>query len=256
MGGQGGPRAPQGPRPTGPDPLQRLAPPPPGLGPGNTANVILSNSTSACQIQPGKLSIACGAPGGGRAPVGGQGGPRAPQGPRPTGPDPLQRPAPPPPGLGPGNTANVILSNSTSACPTRPRQVVYSLRCAGRGKGPGGRAGRSQGPPGPQAHRTRPPTEACAAPPGGGPREHRERHPVQLDLGLPLHPRRGSTACRFRPESARARAGTAPGAATNGAGPISGVLAGAPSKPHRKSPTHRPEQKKTKKNSAWRLIPM
>ena len=136
-GGGGGPRAPQGPRPTGPDPLPGPAPPPPGLGPGNTANVILSNSTSACQIQPGKLSIACGAPGGGRAPVGGQGGPRAPQGPRPTGPDPLQRPVPPPPGLGPGNTANVILSNSTSACHFTHDAAVRHAAFARKARGPG-----------------------------------------------------------------------------------------------------------------------
>jgi hypothetical protein len=38
----------------------------------------------------------------------------------------------------------------------------------------------------------------------------------------------------------------APGAATNGAGPISGVLAGALSKPHRKIRTHSQEPNKTK----------
>jgi len=53
----------------------------------------------------------------------------------------------------------------------------------------------------------------------------------------------------FRPESARARASMAPGAATIGAGPISGVLAGAPSKPHRKIRTHSQEPNKTKEKS-------
>ena len=165
-------------------PAGACAAPPRGWGPGTPRTSSCPTRPRPCQIQPGKLSIACGASGGGRAPGGGWGGPRAPQGPRPTGPDPLPGPVPPPPGVGPGNTANVILSNSTSALPNPAWQVIYSLRCVGRGAGSRGRVGRSQGPPGPQTHRARPPAGACAAPPGGGAREHRERHPVQLDLGL------------------------------------------------------------------------
>ena len=177
----GPPRAPDPPAQT---PCRGLCRPPRGWGPGTPRTSSCPTRPRPCQIQPGKLSIACGASGGGRAPGGGWGGPRAPQGPRPTGPDPLPGPVPPPPGVGPGNTANVILSNSTSALPNPAWQVIYSLRCVGRGAGSRGRAGRSQGPPGPQTHRPRPPAGACAAPPGGGAREHRERHPVQLDLGL------------------------------------------------------------------------